>query len=69
MEKNERLAINEIVESLNEIHNNLEKEKASSLNTDEYTFDYYLSDLVEVVDDEMLKLEEVINRLTELNGK
>ena len=69
MRKNERIALNEIVESLNEIHNNLEKEKDSSLKSDEYLFDYYLSDLVEVVDDEMLKLEKVIKRLNELNGK
>ncbi|WII29702.1 hypothetical protein [Ligilactobacillus salivarius] len=69
MRKNERMALNEIVESLNEIHNNLEKEKDSSLNSDEYLFDYYLSDLVEVVDDEMFKLKKVIKRLTELNGK
>ena len=69
MRKNESMALNEIVESLNEIHNNLEKEKDSSLKSDEYLFDYYLSDLVEAVDDEMLKLEKVIKRLTELNGK
>lgn len=69
MRKNESMALNEIVESLNEIHHNLEKEKDSSLKSDEYLFDYYLSDLVEVVDDEMLKLEKVIKRLTELNGK
>ena len=69
MRKNERMALSEIVESLNEIHNNLEKEKDSSLKSDEYLFDYYLSDLVEAVDDEMLKLEKVIKRLTELNGK
>ena len=67
MRKNESMALNEIVESLNEIHNNLEKEKDSSLKSDEYLFDYYLSDLVEVVDDEMLKLEKVIKRLNELN--
>ena len=69
MRKNESMALNEIVESLNEIHNNLKKEKDSSLNSDEHLFDYYLSDLVEVVDDEMLKLEKVIKRLTELNSK
>ena len=69
MRKNESMALNEIVESLNEIHNNLEKEKDSSLKSDEYLFDYYLSDLVEVVDAEMLKLEKVIKRLTELNSK
>ena len=69
MRKNERIALNEIVESLNEIHNNLEKEKDSSLKSDEYLFDYYLSDLVEAVDAEMLKLEKVIKRLNELNGK
>lgn len=69
MRKNESMALNEIVESLNEIHHNLKKEKDSSLNSDEYLFDYYLSDLVEVVDDEMLKLEKVIKRLTELTSK
>ena len=49
MRKNERMALNEIVESLNEIHNNLEKEKDSSLNSDEYLFDYYLTDAKDLV--------------------
>lgn len=68
MRKNERLALNEIVERLNEIHNNLEKEKDNCFDVDD-VYDYYLTDLVEVVDDEMIKLEEVIKRLIELNGK
>ena len=69
MWKNERLALDEIVESLNEIHNNLEKEKDCSLNSEEYLFDYYLADLVEVVDDEMIKLKKIIHRLSELSKK
>lgn len=58
MEKNERLALNEIIEGLNKVHKNIEKE----------TTKYYsnvLSD--EEIEDAMDNIESSEIKLTEIN--
>lgn len=69
MRKNERIALNEIIESLNKVYNNIEKEREDDYNFFDITEERGLWSFGEFVDDEMDELEEIIKRLTELNSK
>ena len=69
MKKSERLALNEIIEGLNKVHNNIEKEREDDYNFFDTEEERGLWSFGEFVDDEMNELEEIINRLSELSNK
>lgn len=69
MRKNERTELNKIIEDLNKVHNNIEKEREDDYNFFDITEEGGLWSLGEFVDDEMIKLEEIIHRLSELSKK
>lgn len=82
MEKNERLAINEIIEGLNKVYSNLEKETEKYYSCDwsgeesdeedpeihDYT-DEDVEDAMSNIEVSEIRLEEIINKLVELSKK
>lgn len=69
MRKNERTELNKIIEDLNKVHNNIEEEKEDDFNFFDITEEGGLCSFGEFVEDEMIKLEEIIHRLSELSKK
>lgn len=69
MRKNERTELNKIIEDLNKVHNNIEKEREDDYNFFDITEERGLWSFGEFVDDEMINLEEIIHRLSELSKK
>ena len=69
MRKNEKTELNKIIEDLNKVHNNIEEEREDDYNFFDTTEEGGLLSLGEVVKDEMIKLEKIIHRLSELSKK
>lgn len=69
MRKNERTELNKIIEDLNKVHNNIEKEREDDYNFFDIIEERGLWSFGEFVDDEMINLEEIIHRLSELSKK
>ena len=69
MRMNERTELNKIIEDLNNVRNSIDKEIEDDYNYFDTTDDDGLMCLGEFVDDEMIKLEEIIHRLSELSNK
>lgn len=69
MRKNEKTELNKIIEDLNKVHNNIEEEREDDYNFFDTTEEGGLLSLGEVVEDEMIKLEKIIHRLSELSKK
>ncbi|OQR18441.1 hypothetical protein [Ligilactobacillus salivarius] len=82
MRKNERLAMNEIIEGLNKVYSNLEKETKKYYSCDwsgeesdeedpeihDYT-DEDVEDAMSNIEVSEIRLEEIINKLVELSNK
>ena len=67
MEKNERLAINEIIEDLNKLHNNIGKETTKYYSN--VLSDEEIEDAMNNIDGSEIKLAKIIEKLAELSNK
>ncbi|OTF89175.1 hypothetical protein [Ligilactobacillus salivarius] len=67
MEKNERLAINEIIEDLNKVHNNIGKETTKYYSN--VLSDEEIEDAMNNIDGSEIKLAKIIEKLAELSNK
>ncbi|MFD3388853.1 hypothetical protein [Ligilactobacillus salivarius] len=67
MEKNERLAINEIIEDLNKVHNNIGKETTKYYSN--VLSDEEIEDAMNNIDGSKIKLAKIIEKLAELSNK
>lgn len=67
MEKNERLAVNEIIEGLNQVYGNLEKETTKYYSN--VLSDEEIEDAMNNIDGSEIKLAKIIEKLAELSNK
>lgn len=67
MEKNERLAINKIIEDLNKVHNNIGKETTKYYSN--VLSDEEIEDAMNNIDGSEIKLAKIIEKLAELSNK
>lgn len=67
MRKNERLALNEIIEDLNKVHNNIGKETTKYYSN--VLSDEEIEDAMNNIDGSEIKLAKIIEKLAELSNK
>ena len=67
MRKNERLALNEIIEDLNKVHNNIGKETTKYYSN--VLSDEEIEDAMNNIDVSEIRLAEIIEKLSKLSKK
>lgn len=67
MEKNEKLVINEIIEDLNKVHNNIEKETTKYYS--DVLSDEEIEDAMSNIEVSEIRLGEIIEKLSKLSKK